>query len=201
MSTPIPCEIIGWNRFYAQARRLAQLVRQSGFRPDTLVAIGRGGYMPARILSDFLGIMDLTSFKVEHYLGPAKHAQAVVVRYPLAADLTGRRVLLVDDVSDSGDTFAAAIDHLNSRGTPAEVHTAVLHHKTVSSYTPDYYVHKIVKWRWIIYPWAVAEDVSNLVAAMRPRPADEADIARRLAADHGIRIARPLLRDVLAMMA
>lgn len=198
MDRPIPCEVITWNRFYALARRLAQRVHESGYRPDTIVAIGRGGYLPARILSDFLGIMDLTSFKIEHYTATRKSRRAVV-RYPLSADLTGRRVLLVDDVSDSGDTFTTALEHVRGCGTSTEVRTAVLHHKTVSRYAPDYYVHRVVKWRWIIYPWAIAEDLGNLIQAMRPRPADEKEISRRLLRDHGIRLPRAVLADVLAM--
>ena len=121
MSPPIPCELITWNRFHSQARKLARMVRASGWRPDTLVAIGRGGYMPARVLSDFLDLADLTSFKVEHYQSTHISKQAVV-RYPLSGSLKGRKVLLVDDVSDSGDTFVAAIAHVKSRGQPADLH-------------------------------------------------------------------------------
>lgn len=199
-SPPIPCELITWNTFHRQARELARKVRASGFRPDTLVAIGRGGYMPARVLSDFLDLADLNTFKVEHYQS-TKISRQAVVRYPLSGSLKGRRVLLVDDVSDSGDTFVAALRHVKSKGTPTEIRTAVLHHKVVSSYTPDYYVHRIVKWRWIIYPWAVAEDLSSLIGAFAQPPWDEEAILGRLAADHGVRVSRPLLRDVLAMMA
>jgi len=193
------CEVISWHRFYALARCLAHRVHDSGYRPQVIVAIGRGGYMPARILSDFLGQMDLTGFKIEHYRGAHKQV-AARVRYPLAADVAGRRVLLVDDVSDSGDTFAVALEHLRRRGQPAAVRTAVLHHKTVCPYVPDYYASRIVKWRWLIYPWALAEDLESFIGAMTPRPASPDAIARRLAAEHGIRIARGLLLDVLSMM-
>lgn len=198
-SPPIPYELISWNRFHAQARKLAGQVRASGFRPDTIVAIGRGGYMPARVLSDFLDLLDLNTFKVEHYQSNLVNRQATV-RYPLTGSLKGRKVLLVDDVSDSGDTFIAAIRHVNEQGGPAEVRTAVLHHKIVSSYTPDYFVQRIVKWRWIIYPWAVAEDLSSLIRGFAQPPWDEDLILDRLAVEHGIRIGKPLLRDVLAMM-
>lgn len=198
MNAPPPCEIVGWGRFYALARKLARRVRDSGYRPDILVAVERGGYMPARILSDFLDIMDLASFKIEHYHGTRKGARAVV-RYPLSADLDGRRVLLVDDVSDSGDTFAVALAHLATRGTPAEVRSAVLHHKIVSPYVPDYYAQRVVKWRWLIYPWAIAEDVGGFIRAMRPRPASLAEAARRLSATHGVRLPEAVLRDVMAM--
>jgi hypoxanthine phosphoribosyltransferase len=195
----IPCEVITWNQSYTLARRLARQVRASGYRPDVIVAIGRGGYVPARVLSDFLDQMSLASFKIEHYRAAHKEAEAWV-RYPLSADVSGRRVLLVDDVSDSGDTFAVALEHLRSRGEPAEVRSAVLHHKTVSRYVPDYHAHKVVKWRWIIYPWAVAEDLGSFIRAMTPRPTSPDEIARQLAAEYGIRVPQDVLLDVLAMM-
>jgi hypoxanthine phosphoribosyltransferase len=199
MQAAIQCELVTWNRCHALARKLARLVRESGYRPDIIVAIGRGGYMPGRILSDFLDVMDLTSFKIEHYRAAQKDRKARV-RYPLTADLTGRRVLLVDDVSDSGDTFRVALEHLRGCGPAAEVRTAVLHHKTVSAYAPDYFAQKVVKWRWLIYPWALAEDLGSFIRAMSPRPTDPGEIARRLQDEHGIRVPRPVLADVLAML-
>jgi hypothetical protein len=180
------------------ARKLSRKIVDSGYRPEVIVAIGRGGWVPGRILSDFLDQMDLTSFKIEHYRN-AQKAKAAQVRYPLAADVAGRRVLLVDDVADSGETFTVALEHLNSRGAPAELRTAVLHYKTSSPYVPDYYAKKVVKWRWIIYPWAVAEDIGSFIRAMKPRPAGPDEVAWRLAAEHGLRVPRKLLLDMLAL--
>jgi hypoxanthine phosphoribosyltransferase len=133
----MPCEFISWNRFYGLARRLALEVRQPGFQPDIIVAIERGGYMPARVISDLLGVMNLTGFRIEHYTGIHKESVAIV-RYPLSADVGGQRVLLIDDVSDTGDTFKAALEHLCERASPAEVRTAALHHKVVSAFVPDF---------------------------------------------------------------
>ena len=91
------------------------------------MAIGRGGYLPARIVSDYLDVYDLASIRIEHYRG-VRRERAARVRYPLTADVAGKRVLLIDDVSDSGDTFAVAIRHLQAHGEPAALRTAVLHH-------------------------------------------------------------------------
>lgn len=198
-TVPPRCEVVGWSRIDALVRRLAQRIGESGYRPDIVVAIGRGGYVPGRLLADWLGLMDLASFKIEHYRH-ARKIHAARVRYPLSADLSGRRVLLVDDVADSGETFAVALRHLRKCGTPAEIKTAVLHYKTTSPYVPDYYAHKSIKWRWIVYPWAVAEDVGGFLCAMTPVPADLDDAAQRLAAEHGIRLPRPVLRDLLAAL-
>ena len=199
MTNPTPCELISWNGVYNLSRRLAGKIRKAGYHPDIIIAIGRGGYMPARILSDHLGIMNLTSFKIEHYQGLHKEPVARV-RYPLAADTAGQQVLLVDDVSDSGDTFRVALDHLRSPGAPAEVRTAVLHHKTVSTFVPDYYARKVLKWRWIIYPWAVMEDLRVLIGAMGPQPPNIEAITQRLQQDHGIRVPHKMLKDALAVI-
>ena len=132
------CELVSWEQFRTLARQLALLVRSSGFKPDMIVAIGRGGHMPARLLSDYLDIYNLSGFKIEHYRRAQKQAQARV-RYPLSANVEGLKLLLVDDVSDGGDTFEVAVSHLHERGPPAEIRTAVLHHKAVSSFVPDFY--------------------------------------------------------------
>jgi hypoxanthine phosphoribosyltransferase len=195
MPSRFPCELVTWGRFYALCRRLAEDIRASGYRPEVIVAIGRGGWMPGRVLADLLELMNLTSFKVEHYHGTHRESLARV-RYPLAADLSGLRVLLVDDVSDSGDTFRVALEHLRTRAPPAEVRTAVLHHKIVSAFAPDLYAARVVKWRWIIYPWAVAEDLTGLIRALDPTPSTLESMASALAERHGLRVPRGTLEDV-----
>ena len=194
-----PCELISWARFQNLSRLLANKIRQSKFEPEIIVAIGRGGYMPARLLSDYFGNMDLTSFKIEHYRGSQKHATAVV-QYPLIANVQDRRVLLVDDVSDSGDTFQVAIEHVSQCGTPAELKTAVLHHKTTSNYLPDYYAQKIIKWRWIIYPWAITEDIGSFVGSELTLPVSVEQIAAHMKSYHGISVTEQQIQDALALL-
>ncbi|KPK29322.1 MAG: phosphoribosyltransferase, partial [Nitrospira bacterium SG8_35_1] len=82
MTVKIRCDYISWSRFYSLSRKLSCRVHDSGFKPDIIIAIGRGGYMPARIISDFLHVMNLTSLKIEHYRGTQKKKLALV-RYPL----------------------------------------------------------------------------------------------------------------------
>ena len=57
-----------------------------------------------------------------------------------------------------------------------------------------------MKWRWITYPWAVAEDIGSFIRAKEPLPASSDEVARRLAAEHGIRVPRRLLLDILALI-
>ena len=198
MDVKIQCELISWQQFYNLTRRVVFLIHDSGFKPDIIIAIGRGGYMPARIIADFLQIMNLTSFKIEHYVGAQKNPKAVI-RYPLSKDIECRTVLLVDDVCDSGDTFTVARQHLMDIMYPEEIRTAVMHYKKVSSYEPDYYARKMVKWRWIIYPWAVVEDVSGFLQQIEPLPDTVGELQEKVLQDYGIRVPQKTLQDILAL--
>jgi hypoxanthine phosphoribosyltransferase len=188
-------EYISWNRFYRLCGVLFGRITASGFAPDLIVAITRGGYPAARVLADFQGLMDLVGLKIEHYRGPTKQADTVVP-YPLPLSVDGRRVLLVDDVSDSGDTSDAAFGEIARHGEPAAIRTAVLHHKQTSRHVPDYCAQRVRQWRWITYPWALVEDLTQVVAGMTPIPTDAPELVRRVAGETGLRPPQSVLEAV-----
>jgi hypoxanthine phosphoribosyltransferase len=193
------CELISWHRIEKLCLRLAHLIMDSGFRPDVIVAIGRGGLIPARLICDHLDLLALTSIKIEHYIAGASRQSHAVIRYPLCTDIKDQRVLLVDDVNDSGDTLEVAIDHLRSFG-PKEVRTAVMHHKCVTHFAVDFHAQEIVKWRWLIYPWAIQEDVSGFIKRQSPAPASPPEAQRMLKECYGIRISIARLQQIYGFM-
>jgi len=197
MSLPA-CTLISWQTIYRLSRELARAIKDSGFRPDIVVAIGRGGYVPARLVCDFLHLDRLTGIKAEHYAATHKQAE-VVIRYPLNTDVRGLDVLIVDDVNDSGDTLDAVVSYFDSFA-PCRVRTAVLHEKAVTSFPADYVAKRTRKWRWIVYPWAYIEDVTSFVRALQPPPLSVEEAQQRLRDEHGIRVTRQTLRDVLDFM-
>jgi hypoxanthine phosphoribosyltransferase len=177
------CELVTWEDQYRLAKVLAEKIRSSGYRPDLVIAIGRGGYIPARILCDLLLLSMLTSVKVEHWGMAAEKKERVVIRFPLSTDIRGMKVLIVDDVTDTGDTIEAVVEYVKGLG-PAEVRTAVLQHKEVSHFVPDYFAVVCPVWRWIIYPWALHEDLvgfSGKILAGGPLTLEElkGELARR----------------------
>ena len=192
------CELVTWELFYELARKLSLAMYKASFRPEIIVAISRGGCIPARVICDYLDVFDLDVIKIEHYHGVHKEKTALL-RYPLSADITGKRVLLVDDVSDTGDSFDIAIQHLLKHGEPGDLKTAALHHKTVSSYIPDYYAEIVHEWRWIIYPWAIMEDLRSLLQSMEAPPATLEDFARYLKQQHQLEVPRQTLEDVFSL--
>lgn len=193
-----PCTLVSWRSIYRLSRELARAIRNSGFQPDLVVAIGRGGYAPARLVCDFLHLGQLTSIKVEHYVATHKQAE-VVIRYPLNADVRGLNLLIVDDVNDSGETLAAVVRYINTF-QPRCVKTAVLHEKAVTTFSVDFFAKRITKWRWIVYPWAYIEDVTTFVKALKPFPSSASEAQNRLRDTHGIRVPRQTLQDVLDFM-
>ncbi len=194
----IPCELVSWDQFTSLSRQLGRVIHTSWFRPDIIVAIGRGGYLPARMLSDYLNVIDLASMKIEHYHA-VRRQKLASIRYPLDAEVAGRHVLLVDDVTDSGETFKVASQHLREQGEPAELKTAVLHHKSVSGFVPDYYAEEVRAWRWIIYPWALMEDLKSFLHQMDSPPDSVEAFSTYLVRQHGIRVPAETLEEVLAV--
>jgi len=153
-------EIITWAKAYSLGKILSRKIMSSGYKPDIVVAIGRGGYVPARIVCDFLSIMNLTGVAVQHWGAAEKKGKAKITA-PLNMKIKNKNVLLIDDITDTGETMAVVVKYLKKQ-KPKNIRTGVLEHKAVSFFVPDYFAHKIVKWRWITYPWARYEDLSVL---------------------------------------
>lgn len=177
------------------SNKLAQKIKQDQFKPDIVIAIARGGYVPARILCDRLDIYNLTSIRIAHYTGGSTKLELARLSIPLGIDIKGMQVLLVDDVTDTGDTFRLALEHVRSFA-PQAVKTAVIHHKAISELVPDYYATIIRKWRWIIYPWAVTEDIAGFISKMSPPPRSYNEIRDYLQRHYALTLSVKRLQDI-----
>lgn len=193
------CELISWSEVQQLCLRLASLIRDSNYQPDIVVAIARGGFVPARLICDYLDIMALTSIKIEHYLAGSTKQEQAVIRFPLCTAIENQRVLLVDDVNDTGDTLDVALQHLLSF-QPREVRTAVMHHKTSTHFHVDYLAKTVIKWRWLIYPWAVVEDLSDFIQQLTPPPATLPEAQQQLAQHYGINISQRQLTQLWPLL-
>jgi hypothetical protein len=194
------CELISLRRVYDLSFRLASQIRESGYKPDFIVAIARGGFVPARFLCDFLHVKDMTAIGVQHYAPGARKMRKAKVKFPLSADVSGRRVLIVDDVNDTGESLLAALNHLRSF-RPAQLKTAVLHQKETTVCGANFVAFHVRAWRWILYPWAVVEDVGSFIAQMKPQSKNLATAAARLRKEHSIQIPVKLLEKIMALQS
>jgi len=159
------CELRSWENIYQLSRKLSEKIIGCGFKPDIIIGLARGGWVPSRNLCDFLGVKDLISLKVEHWGVTASPDGKAKMKYPLKVDLSGKKVLLVDDITDTGESLKLTKEFVG-RMRPAELKTATLQYMTNSNFTPDFYAETIdaeKNWTWIIYPWNVTEDLCNLI--------------------------------------
>ncbi|MCU0633147.1 MAG: phosphoribosyltransferase [Methanolinea sp.] len=154
-------ELVPWKEAVSLSKDLAECIRGK-FCPDLVIAIGRGGFVPARVVCDSLLISTLTSIRIEHWGEAAICYGEARIRYPLSVDVKGQDLLVIDDVTDTGKTLLAAMEYLDSL-RPGRVKTGALHHKTTSSFTPDFYAKIVPEWHWIVYPWALHEDLTGFL--------------------------------------
>jgi len=199
MTTRMRCELITWPEIYRLCLDIAKQVRSSGYQPDIVIAIARGGLIPARLVCDFLDLNALTSIKIQHYRAGAEKQEEAALEYPLCTGIRDLNVLLVDDVNDSGDTLKLAVSYLQTFH-PADIKTIVMHQKMTSHYPINYYAKKIIKWRWLIYPWAVFEDVSGFLRRKGTPPASIKEAELYLSEYFNIDLPRKRLETIMSFM-
>jgi hypoxanthine phosphoribosyltransferase len=170
---------VSWDEYHMLIERLALKVHASGWEFDQILCLARGGMRPGDVLSRVfdkpLAIMSTSSYRAEAGTIQGRLDMAKYITMP-KGELAGR-VLLVDDLADTGVTLRAVVDRL--RGMPAisELRAAVIWVKGVSSYTPDYYVETLPTSPWIHQPF---EEYDNLRPKAWPRSSpSEPDALRR----------------------
>ena len=162
-------EQLTWDGFGEASRDLARAILADGFVPEVVVAIARGGLLPAGAIAYGLGVKNCGAINVEFYTGIGTVLDAPEV-LPPELDMTyldGRRVLLVDDVADSGRTLDLAVKLLVDRG--ADVRSAVIYTKPTTIVQPDF------SWKatslWIDFPWSFQGSVLEEDTAAAKRSA------------------------------
>jgi hypoxanthine phosphoribosyltransferase len=147
-----PREVLSWERFGTATRELGRSVVESGYRPEMVIAVARGGLIPAGALAYAIGIKAAGTLNVEFYTDVEQTLADPVVLEPLLDTdaVIGKRLLVVDDVADSGRTLELVLGLLR-RHTPY-VRSAVLYTKPRTIVRPDY------SWQetdlWITFPWS-----------------------------------------------
>ena len=145
-------EILTWPDFGESGRQLARQVADSRWVPDIILAIARGGLLPAGALGYALSIKNVFVISVEYYSGVDQRLDFPVMLPPQLnlVDIKDTKVLIVDDVADTGHTLKAVMDFVGA--TVAEARTAVIYEKSHSVVKCDYVWKKTD--RWIDFPWS-----------------------------------------------
>ena len=152
-------EKLSYEDFGIAVRELGRTILISEFQPDIILSIARGGFFLGAGLGYALDVKNSFTLSVEFYTGVDKRLPMPVVLPPVPdlIDLKGTKVLVADDVADTGETLKLVRDFLE--GYVAEVRFAVLYEKPTTVITPNY------AWRhtdkWIEFPWSVQGKVEK----------------------------------------
>ena len=150
-------ELMSWTDLGAGARALAEAVYEDGYRPDIVLAVARGGLLVAGALAYALDVKNTYTMNVEFYTGIEERLPVPMILPPVPelVDLDEARVLIADDVADTGHTLALVKGFC--AGKVAEVRAAVLYEKPRSIVSCEYVWRRTD--RWIVFPWSAETPV------------------------------------------
>lgn len=175
MSTGPAPELHGvpYAAFVEDVERIAASVEAGDWTPDLLVGIGRGGLVPACYLSHRLGLPLLT---VDYTSGEPAFGEELLARIA-ARGRAGQRILIIDDINDSGATLTHLRDRIEEGGKSIQMRVAVLIHNISSAAAVDYWgsqIDRATDKRWFVFPWEAMAPRETLVE-------DAAAVPERLA--------------------
>ena len=161
-------EVMGWELFGDATRALAQLVADCGYEPNIILAVARGGLLPAAAIAYALGVKNVFTVNVEFYTGLDQRLDFPVMLPALldVVDLAGAHVLVADDVADTGATLKLVTDFCADH--VADVRCAVLYEKPGSAVKCEFVWRRTAL--WVNFPWSARPPV----VPGKPHPEGEA---------------------------
>lgn len=195
MSSGLEFEVPSWDQIYEMLLRLAEKIRGCHFCPDVILGISRGGWPPARVMSDLLENPELANVKVEFYVGIAEVKSKPVITQPVSTSVKGKCVLIMDDVADTGESLVLVRDHLKEQAAK-DIKIATIYFKPWSKIVPDYYEKETRC--WVVFPWERKETVTNLVKkCIKERMSIEDAKARLVSGGLDPKLAERFIREVV----
>jgi hypoxanthine phosphoribosyltransferase len=164
-------EVMTWQDLGDGARDLAEQMHRDGYRPDMVLAIARGGLLVAGALSYALGVKNTFAMNVEFYTGIDQRLEMPMILPPAPnlVDFTETRIVIADDVADTGATLALVKEFCE--GKVAEVRCAVLYEKPRSTVQCEYVWRSTD--RWIDFPWSAHPPVAEELAGTPGVPSSD----------------------------
>jgi hypoxanthine phosphoribosyltransferase len=194
VSAALKFEAPSWNQIYDMLLDLAGRIRKDGFKPDIIVGISRGGWPPARVLSDLLSNPNVANVRAEFYLGIAETGSEPTLTQPVSVKTRGKKILVVDEVADTGKSLKMVRKHIVQEGAK-ETRTVTVYYKPWSIVRPDYFAKETSD--WIVFPWEIKETISKIIAKCDElgKPVEE-ETAKLVKAGIRSRLIRRFLKEI-----
>jgi hypothetical protein len=175
-------EIPTWEQIYELLLNLASRIRKSRSKPDVIVSVSRGGWPPARIISDLLENPEIANVKVDFYISVAETKVEPAITQPVSVPVRDKKVLVIDDIADTGRSLALVRFHLEEQGAK-DVKIATIYYKPLSVLIPDWFEKKTS--RWIVFPWERKETVRRILENCKQH-GKTAEEAKQIPVYHGL---------------
>jgi len=150
---------VSWRRFLEMMVELASIIKRDGYCPEMIIAVSKGGLIPARVLSDLIDVNEMGFIGVRFYKAVKQHDAKPELLIPPTPSVSGKKILVVDDIVDTGRTLQLVIDELYRYGA-REVKTLALFIKEWATIIPDYYL--LVTSKWVVFPWEIVETTKSI---------------------------------------
>ena len=180
MDLPL-CRQVSWADVEMWSDRIEEAVRRSGRFPGTIIGLTRGGWVPSRMLADRLGVNRLLALRAQHWGVTATPSGEATLSERIPVPLKGENVLLVDDITDTGESLALAEEHVRSL-EPARLESATYLHIDQAKVRPTYVAEEVSRasWVWFVFPWNYWEDLRVLSRQAAGSPADVSAVRETL---------------------
>ncbi|MGD1061083.1 MAG: phosphoribosyltransferase [Methanomassiliicoccales archaeon] len=192
------CKMVTYDEIAKWTLDVARQVQDCRCKPTVIIGLTRGGWVPARLLCDHLHVKKLYAVKTEHWGITASPDGKALLTQELNAPIENESVLIVDDITDTGESLKLAVSHLEPM-KPKEVRTATLLHITHSKFEPDFYSVRVPEedWTWFIFPWNLHEDLRTLLPKTLNSGKTEEDISAAFKQQFQVDVAESLVRSTL----
>jgi len=187
-------EVPKWSQIYEMLLSQAEKISKSCFKPDIIIGIARGGWLPARVLTDLLETSSLANVSAEFYVNIAETRNEPVLTQGISTAVSGKKVLIADDVADTGRSLKLVREHILQQGAK-EVKTATVYCKPWSIVKPDYYERETKL--WIVFPWEMKETIRKIIEKRKEKSASvEEETAKLVKAGLPKRLTERFLKEM-----
>jgi hypoxanthine phosphoribosyltransferase len=195
MAATIEYEVPTWNQIYDMLLSQTQKIQNQNYKPEIIIAIAKGGLIPARTLTDLLEIQELGYIHIEFYKDINKTRQEPTLKQNLTIQVLGKKTLLVDDIADTGRSLNLAKTYLQQQGA-CQIKTATLYKKPQSSTTPDFYEKQTAS--WVVFPWDTKETLRKIIQRQHGKRRLNHEVAKLVKAGLPKQLAEKLLKAMKA---
>jgi hypoxanthine phosphoribosyltransferase len=189
----IDYEVPTWNQIYEMLLCQAQKIKTQNYKPDIIIAIARGGVIPARILSDLLETPNVNFIQIEFYTNINQTLKEPTLKQTLNTNVTGKKILLIDDISDTGKSLKLAITHLQHQGA-IEIKTATLYQKPQSITISDFSEKQTTD--WVVFPWDIKETLRKILHSPLGKRILNQELAKLVKAGLPKQLAEKLIKEM-----